>query len=290
VIDVLRGSSAERIMRFGHNRLSTWGIGKERGKEEWNYIARGIVRNGFARQATEEFNAVKITPAGYDLLFRGAKLLLPAAPTRASRARSSSGDDALQPHPDLFQELRVLRKQLADDRGVPPYVIFPDTTLRQMAAQLPLDEARLLTITGVGQRKAQEFGARFLGVIADYVERTGSKPSMTLPPAPVRPSVRRKRLGDTARQSLELFEQGLRIADIARERGLSDITIEGHLEDAIRSGAEIDLDRLVPPERRRVIDAAIDEVGDELLKPIRDRLGDDFSYAEIRFTRAARSN
>ncbi len=289
VIDVLRGSTAERIMKFGHNRLSTWGIGKDRSKEEWNYIVRGIVRNGFARQAPEEYNAVKITNEGYQLLFKGEKLLLPAAPVRGSRRTATDAGDIAQPHPDLFNELRQLRKQLADRRGVPPYVIFPDTTLRQMAAQLPGDVGQLLSISGVGQRKAQEFGDDFLAAIGEYAMRTGAAPAK-LPMNPIASVVRagrRKSLSDTARQTLDLFDRGLSIADIARERGLSDITVEGHLEDAIRSGADVDLDRLVSPSRRLEIEAAIEEVGAELLKPIRDALGEEFTYAEIRFTRAA---
>ncbi|MDQ3547417.1 MAG: DNA helicase RecQ [Chloroflexota bacterium] len=287
IIDVLRGSTAERIVRFGHNNLSTWGIGKERSKEEWNYIARGIVRTGFARQDPDAFNAIKITNEGRQLLFKGEKLLLPAAPIRGSRRTSTDTGDVAQPHPDLFNQLRQLRKELADARGVPPYVVFPDTTLRQMAAQLPGNVGQLLSITGVGQRKAQEFGDDFLAVIGEYAIRTGATPSTAPVPSPVRAAPRRKSLGDTARQTLDLFDQGLSIVDIARERGLSDITIEGHLEDAIRSGADVDLERLVSPTRRQEIEAAIAQIGAELLKPIRDVLGDDYTYAEIRFTRAA---
>jgi ATP-dependent DNA helicase RecQ len=102
-----------------------------------------------------------------------------------------------------------------------------------------------------------------------------------------RPKPRRKALSDTARQTVDLFDRGLSIPEIARERALSDITIEGHLEDAMRSGASVDIDRLVEPERRQAIEAAIEAVGGELLKPIRDRLGEDYTYTEIRFARAA---
>lgn len=287
VIDVLRGSTAERVMRIGHNRLSTWGIGKDRSKEEWNYIVRGIIRAGFARQAPEDYNTVKITDEGYQLLFKGAKLLLPAAPVRGSRKTATDTDNLTVVHPELFNELRRLRKELADARGVPPYVIFPDTTLRQMAAQLPTNPTQLLTISGVGQRKAQEFGDDFLAVIGEFAIRTGATPSVAPAQVRPRPASRRKSLSDTARQSVDLFERGLSVVDVARERGLSDITIEGHLEDAIRAGSDIDLDRLVSPERRREIESAIAEVGAELLKPIRDALGEDYTYAEIRFTRAA---
>ncbi len=287
VIDVLRGSTAERIVRFGHDRLSTWGIGKERSKEEWNYIVRGVVRSGYARQAPDEFNAIKITPEGYDLLFKGAKLLLPAAPVKGTRRTATDVGAAAHPHPDLFNELRQLRKALADERGVPPYVVFPDTTLRQMAAQLPANVKELLGVSGVGQRKAQEFGEAFLSVIDDYAGRTGAKP-VSLPSNPTaKPPRRRKSLSDTARQTVDLFGGGLSVVEIARERGLSDVTIEGHIEDAIRSGVDVDLDRLVAQDRRVEIEQTIQRVGADLLKPIRDALSDDYSYAEIRFTRAA---
>jgi len=286
VIDVLRGSTAERVLKFRHNQLSTWGIGKDRSKEEWNYIVRGLVRAGFARQAHEDYNAVKITDEGYRLLFKGEKLLLPAAPVKGSRKTATATDEPLV-HPDLFNELRKLRKEIADARGVPPYVVFPDSALRQMCARLPRTREELLRISGVGQRKASEFGDDFIAVIGEYAITTGAAPAPVVATTTSRPRQRRKTLSETARQTLDLFDRGLSISEIARERALSDITVEGHLEDAIRAGADVDTDRLVEPSRRSEIEAAIERVGAELLKPIRDELGEEYSYTEIRFTRAA---
>jgi ATP-dependent DNA helicase RecQ len=287
VIDVLRGSTAERVLKFRHNQLSTWGIGKDRSKEEWNYIVRGLIRTGFARQAPEDYNAVKITDEGYDLLFKGAKLLLPAAPVRGSRKTATDAGSEPLANPDLFNSLRKLRKDMADARGVPPYVIFPDSTLRQMCARLPRSTSELLSIVGVGQRKAQEFGDEFVAVIGEYAIRTGAMPTAAPSAAPARPRPKRRAVSETARQTLDLFDRGLSIPEIARERALSDITIEGHLEDAMRGGADVDIDRLVDPARRQAIEAAIEQVGAELLKPIRDALGEEYTYAEIRFARAA---
>ena len=287
VIDVLRGSQAERIVRFGHDRLSTWGIGKDRPKEEWQYLSRALIRAGHVLQDENDYNALKITQRGYDVLFKGEHIVLPKAPVRTrSSSRGEAAADDSTAHPDLFQNLRVLRKQLADDRGVPPYVVFPDTTLRQLAARLPQTPADMLRITGVGQRKLQEFGGEFLVAIRSFVGETGATAVSATSEAPVQ-RIQRS-LSMTAASTLELIHDGMTVEAAARERGLALTTVEGHVEEAIESGALTSIESLVANDRRATIEAAIGKVGDELLRPIMDELGDGFTFADIRFVRAAR--
>jgi ATP-dependent DNA helicase RecQ len=287
VIDVLRGSHAERIVRFGHDRLSTWGIGRDRPKEEWQHIARALVRDEYAFQDAEHFNAIKITDRGYDVLFRGARVLLPEV--RATPAKTSDAQETAGPaHPELFQILCALRKRIADERGVPPYVIFPDSTLRQLASALPSDHVSFRSIHGVGSRKAEQFGDAFLREITTFVERTGAKPAAIAPtpmPSPSKP--RQPWLAPTVLTSVQLFQSGLSAEEIAEDRGLTLFTVEGHLADAIEAGEPIDLDRLVAPAQRKRIEQAIMVVGDELLRTIMEHLNGDCTYPEIKYTRAA---
>jgi ATP-dependent DNA helicase RecQ len=285
VIDVLRGSEGERIVRLGHNRLSTWGIGRDRSKEEWTYLARSLVREGFVTQVAEEYNVLRIATRGYDVLFRGAKVELPEAPKKARSAKETSADLSMVAHGELFERLRRLRKNLADARGVPPYVIFPDVTLRQMAAQLPQSATQLLRIPGVGQNKLQEFGERFLREIGAYVEQTGAQP-VTLPVAPP-PRPKASGPSPTTLKTLALFRAGLTPDEIAAERGISLVTIEDHLVEALESGENIDMDRLVGRQRQEQIAGAIRRVGDSLLRPIMDELGGGYSWAEIKLVRAS---
>jgi ATP-dependent DNA helicase RecQ len=180
LIDVLRGAQNEKVLRFGHDSVSTYGIGKDRPKEEWQYLARELLKGGYAHQDPDAFNAVKVTERGYDVLFRGERVLLPkprlvvkekpALPGMGGvrKAGGTPGTDAPGDGDDgdLFNRLRALRKRLADQRGVPPYVVFHDTTLRDMAAARPTTLAALRRLPGVGDRKLETFGEAFLAEIA----------------------------------------------------------------------------------------------------------------------------
>jgi len=282
VVEVLRGSRAEKILRNGHDRLSTHGIGKDLPKEEWQHLARELIRGGYLRQSPDQYAVASVTPLGSAVLFKAEQVFF-AAPVRLEIAPTTE-----EPHPDLFERLRVLRKRLADQRGVPPYVVFPDTTLRQMAARLPRTRDELLRISGVGDRKAQAFGDDFLDEISLYVQQSGAEPVAPAPP-PSRPREKREGLSATIGETLDLFNTGLTLEEIARARQLTPTTIEGHLADAIEAGEAVNLERLVPAERLRAIEAAIAVQGGDYLKPIFDYLGGAYSYGEIRLVRAART-
>jgi ATP-dependent DNA helicase RecQ len=288
VIDVLRGSEAERIQRFGHNRLSTWGIGRDLSKAEWQYIARALVREGYARQAPEDYNTIKITQRGYDLLFRGARLELPPAPKPKERKRERLDLSTVSANPALFERLRALRKRIADERGVPPYVIFHDSSLRMMAATLPMTRAELLHVQGVGEKRAADLGEDFLDEIARFVVETGAEPVAVEQPERPRAETRRERTGDTYRATLLLFEAGRSIDEIAAERRLSATTIEAHLVRLIESGAVLDIERLVPHDQHEAIDAAFNTLGDTSLTPVLEALGDGYTYFELDVVRALR--
>jgi ATP-dependent DNA helicase RecQ len=288
VIDVLRGARTERILRFGHDRLSTYGIGRDRAKHEWQYLARELVKHDYAIQDDEQFNCIRITSLGYSVLFKGATVVLPMAPEQRRTSTSRSGDRVDIGHPDLFDLLRRLRKQLADDRGVPPYVVFPDATLREMASRLPCDRTSLRAITGVGEKKLADFGAAFLSEISAYVARTGAMPALT--PSPSASSSLRPRPsgpGASARHSLALFREGLSPVEIAEERDLSITTIEEHLVEAVEAGEDLDIHRLVSAVTYDRIAAVISRVGDESLRALMNELGSGYSYTELKLTRAS---
>jgi ATP-dependent DNA helicase RecQ len=169
VIDVLRGADTERIRTVGHRRLSTWGIGRDRSQVEWISILRQLIHRGYLVQDIAAYSVLKLTEAARPLL-RGEELLQLARPRvreQVKKKRSPRAAPAAEsPDQALFAALRALRKRLADAQGVPPYVIFGDVTLSQMASIRPVDEAALLEITGVGRHKLGKYGAAFLDAIA----------------------------------------------------------------------------------------------------------------------------
>ena len=170
VIDVLRGSKSERIQQLGHDRLSTYGIGADRSAEAWGSIIRQLIHRGYLEQDLANYSVLKLTSAARPLL-RGEESLVLAKPRvkvakpkkepkrKGVAASLAEGDEG------LFQALRALRKRLADEQQVPPYVIFSDATLVEMAAQRPVTLDELLRVNGVGQQKLGRYGAAFLEVI-----------------------------------------------------------------------------------------------------------------------------
>jgi ATP-dependent DNA helicase RecQ len=172
VVDVLRGADTERIRKLGHDRLSTYGIGDEMGAAEWASIVRQLIHRGFINQDIANYSVLKLTPKARPVL-RGEETLELARPRitqkKAKRKKTPKTAENLEPADmELFEALRALRKELADEQGVPPYVIFGDVTLVQMSRDKPSSEEELLEITGVGQVKLERHGDEFLAAIANF--------------------------------------------------------------------------------------------------------------------------
>lgn len=168
VIDVLRGAENQRIQSLGHDRLSTYGIGKDLSVDLWGSIIRQLVHLGYLEQDLASYSVLKLTPAARNLL-RGEQQLVLARPRhktvtkKGPRAKADvSGDQG------LFQALRAVRKRLADEAGVPPFVVFSDATLQAMAAARPLDAEGLLQVSGVGLHKLGRYGNDFLAALREY--------------------------------------------------------------------------------------------------------------------------
>ncbi|MDJ0740337.1 MAG: DNA helicase RecQ [Gammaproteobacteria bacterium] len=176
VIDVLRGADTERIRSLGHDRLTTHGIGADHGEQVWASIIRQLIHHGFVEQDIANYSVLKLTPAARPLL-RGELQLQLARPRVKEAARGSRRPKAAADGPydeRLFEELRRVRKSLADAEGKPPYIVFGDATLVQMARDKPSDDESLLAINGVGRHKLQKYGGDFLDAIAAYQSENGA--------------------------------------------------------------------------------------------------------------------
>lgn len=177
VVDVLRGASTDRIRTFGHDRLSTYGVGQDRSESEWNSIIRQLIHHGLLLQDIASYSVLKLTERSGALL-RGETTLKLAQPRIREKAAARGSqpsvmlDDGDRP---LFERLRSLRKDLATEQGVPPYVIFGDASLVEMSRKRPRNEREFLEIVGVGEVKLQRHGAIFLETIAapPYSDRLG---------------------------------------------------------------------------------------------------------------------
>jgi ATP-dependent DNA helicase RecQ len=278
IADVLRGSRGKRVLERRHDQLSTFGIGRHWDELRWRSLTQELIRLGYIHQ--NEHGSLSITSAGREAVKTGVSVHMAEQETKP-RFRTRESVD--QPNPDLFDRLRELRREIADGRGVAPYVIFHDRPLRAMAAQLPETRDALRLIPGVGEHKVLGFGAQFLERIAQYVRETGATP-VALPEPATRPLSRST--SGSASETAALFEQGKTVGEIAEERGMSVRTIEGHITTALEAGQALNVDRLVTAEKRAAIMEAFDELGWEYLAPVKERLGESYSYGELQVTRA----
>jgi ATP-dependent DNA helicase RecQ len=169
LIDVLMGAPSERITTLGHDKLSTFGIGQEFGKEEWRSIFRQLVAGGLLRVDVAGHGGLALTETCRAVLRGETTISLRrdvAAKKSASRSRRGPQPLAASADEALFQALRALRLELAREQGVPPYVIFHDSTLLDMARERPGSREDLSQLSGVGQAKLDKYGESFLEAIS----------------------------------------------------------------------------------------------------------------------------
>ena len=172
IIEVLRGAKTQRIFDLRHDQLSTYGIGREQNQDHWSHLLRQLIHCGFLEQDIGNYSVLKLTEAARPLLRGETGLTITSPRVKPGRKkRPERKIVGLEYDQELFNQLRVLRKQIADRDGVPPYVVFGDASLAEMAATLPTDKEAFLQINGVGQAKLQRYGSEFMEEIIGYMCR-----------------------------------------------------------------------------------------------------------------------
>ncbi len=286
VVEVLTGADTEKIRRWDHAQLSTYGIGKEHGRPEWSAIGRELIRLGYLRQSTEQFSTLELTVEGRAVLTKRLSVTLTRPVTAPATKTHSAGEISCDEA--LFERLRQLRKRLADERDVAAYIVFSDVALRQMAREYPASEREFARISGVGEKKLREFGEVFLREIAEYLSSNARQifadDSFNAAPAA------KPRLGDTMRTTLQSFRDGKTVAEIARQRQLTTGTIVSHLCTAMEAGERIELDQLLTKEQQQQIAAAFAQTGLANLTGAKEHLGAAFDYDHLRLYRAAKTS
>jgi ATP-dependent DNA helicase RecQ len=282
IADVLRGADTEAIRQRNHNELSTYGIGRDLKREAWQAIGRELLRLGLIECAPGKFATLSLTPAGRDALRHRTPITLTkqievVAQDQKARAGAIECDEM------LFERLRGLRRQLADDRNVPAYVIFSDVSLREMARNYPTTPTEFRGIPGVGEQKLKDFAEAFMGEIKNYL---GANPRRTFSSGLERRPPRRTRLNDSQRETLRRFQSGESVDDISRVRGFVRSTVYDHLEAAIKLGESLKPERFFTAAQREEIAAAFRNVPDRKLADVSSLLDGKYDYGELRIFRA----
>jgi ATP-dependent DNA helicase RecQ len=299
IVDILLGSENEKVLRWEHNKLSTYGIGKELTKKQWMHIARQLLTMGYLKQEGE-YHTLSVTTKALEALRRREKIM--GVLQEAERVKKGGKQkEEIEYNNALFALLRQKRKELADEAGVPPYVIFSDKTLVEMAAYYPQSVTDLLSISGVGQAKLRRYGEAFVEVIKAYCEKHGINPHPQ--PLPQRgkgaesPSPRGRgargegELGERTRLIAESFNEGATIEILMERYQVTQGTILEHLTKFAMAGNKLRTHGDLPssisatPEQQQAAFAAFDELSPTLLKPIHDRLNGALNYEELKMLR-----
>lgn len=276
-VDFLRGSKSEKI-RSAHKSLKTYGAGADISKEEWLRHFKDLISMGYLKQVGDEYPILALTDKSAPVLKGEKKVMM----MKSESVKDASAEEESYEE-ELLNSLKGLRTELAQKENVPAYIIFSDATLFELAKYLPLSLEDMRRISGFGEVKIARYGNLFLKNIIKYCKERDLKSKMLEKTYVRRPRqfAQKEKINETKSESLRMFREGKTVAEIARNRDLAISTIENHLTFFITAG-EVKVTDLVSKEKISRILEAIRKHGNIALKPLKDELGDNYSYGEIR--------
>lgn len=294
IAQVLAGANTAKVRDYGHDKISTYGIGADTPREDWAALGRQLIQHGLIDASQDNFQTLNISKKGADVLKSREKILLtrlpfsdsPNASAKLSRSGSIPCDE------ELFQSMRSLRKTIADEKSVPPYVIFGDNPLRHMARRYPQTKTDFLNVPGVGTQKLDDYGQAFMEEIKSHLashEKQSFDPLKT--PAP--PKMKTEgALNGSVLETLDQFKAGKTIPQIAKTREMATGTIAGHLASAIANGdITPDPRQFFSEEEEQRIEAAVATAEEGLAKlaPIHATLNGEIRYEILKLYAAFKS-
>jgi ATP-dependent DNA helicase RecQ len=276
IVNILLGKTDERIKRNGHDKISTFGIGIELSTTEWRSVFRQLIALGYIDIDIERHGALRLTEKCRPVLRGEQQLELRKLSIEEKATKEKKQKSPVRPQDEeLWEALRSLRMEIAGESGVPPYVIFHDSTLQEMLKKRPQSTKDMKFISGVGKQKLKRYGKQFLNEIAKH---------------PL-PALLDNNLSSTINETLILFQQEIPIEDIALQRDIKPSTIYTHLADAIEVGLldihdVVELDEAQYNEIVFVIESLEDEEKGRI-KPLYDALDEEYDYGVLKCVQAS---
>ena len=252
LIDILRGSRRTDLLRAGFHQIKTYGAGMEHKYQDWQFFVAQLIHLGYLEIAYDAGNVLRVSDLGKSVLFDGKKvrLVMPiekeikAEAAKAKAPTSSRANDKEQLQRELLEQLTAVRRALSQRSGVPPYLIFSDAELELISAKMPFTLKRLLEIPGMTKGKVETYGNEITQLVSQFILLQEQKKGLTV-------------TGKTYLLSLDLFKKGMSVDEIAQSRGLSPVTIEGHLAETYSEGENMNLKEWVSPETTDQIRGAL---------------------------------
>ncbi|WP_102260968.1 DNA helicase RecQ [Mesobacillus jeotgali] len=270
--NVLTGSRNKKILEFRLDKLPTYGLMKDRNAKQVNDLIEFLISQELIGVEHGTYPTIYVPEKGKDVLLGKTQVFR----KEAVQIKQVSNDDP------LFEELRELRREVAATEKVPPFMIFSDSSLKDMCLKLPLTDAEFLNVAGVGEHKLQNYGSPFIQRIIEFCEEHPDRqPVMNAVAEPARKQPK-KAVGDSHLETYKLHQTGKTVAEIAAKRELVESTVENHLIQCIQQGMEVDYDLVIPAEHIEDLERAVKEAGRDRLKPIKELLPDEVSYFMIK--------
>lgn len=264
IVDFLRGSSNAYVFSKGYQLLKTYGVGKDMPWKDWVQYLVQLLNQGYCEIAFHDGNKLKLTSLSKQVLFEGRKVTL-AHNIEKTKEKKSSTKKEKQPNDTLFEILRKLRLKIAREEGVPPYIVFNDATLKEMAVHKPTYDEAFLDIDGVGKAKLEKYGDIFMNEILSF-EKEG-----------------KQKKANTYQETWELYQKGLSVDEIALFRKINEATVFSHLSKLYLDGKPIRLEQYLEAGVLDKVRKAFAEIRDvKVLKPYFEYFKEEIPYGQIR--------
>jgi len=273
VVDVLRGSHSKKVNELRFNELPTYGIMKDYPSDSIKEIISYLISEEYLQTKGNQYPTLALSQKSSDILLGKLKVSIKRVIDKTTTVKENKQFKSIDQV--LFEQLRSLRRELSQEKGIAPFIIFSDASLQDMCKKLPTTDEELLTVSGVGEFKLSKYGRLFLEKIKQYVAEN---------PKEDEDFKIRKNSQQSWVETHELYNQGLSLEEIANKRGFTTSTIEGHLIECLENGLTIDLERFVSPEHETQIIKVVKEIGTAKLKPIKEALPDQITYGAIKLT------
>ncbi|NFE19197.1 DNA helicase RecQ [Clostridium botulinum] len=270
VADVLRGSKNKKLLSLDLDGLSTYGIMEEFTQKDIVALMNKLIADDYMVTTDDKFPVVRLRSKSHDVL-KGKEIV---------SIKVSKIEKKVKADNELFEILKQLRKAISQEESVPPFMIFPDATLKELSEYMPTKEEDLLKIKGIGERKAKVYGERFIEAITEYMNEKGIDIN-NMDNYESTKSNKESKI-KTHVLSYNLYKEGKTIKEISEERNLKAITIQEHLFKCLSEGMEVDLDNFIKKDYEKLILDTIKKVGGTKLKPVKDELPPEVDYMCIK--------
>ena len=281
VTDVLKGSKSSKIKAMGFDNLSTYGIMSDYSKDTIKDLIYFLITEGYIECVGNKYPILVLNKSANEVLFKNKQVLIKRKIEKIEKEKNNNQKDEINYDASLFEILRALRKKVAEKNNIAPFIVFTDLSLKQMAEKYPTSKEEMLKISGVGVNKYENYGEDFILAINNYVLENNINKEINNEEKSKKSSSKKSDKIDTKIITYNMYKEGKSIDEIAKERGFTKQTIEHHLLANFENGLDIDLEKNINMKYKSQVFKAIDEIGYDKLRPIKDMVPADVTYLDI---------